>query len=153
MRFVPRHNVLCERGREWISLRLDGELSELAQKMLDSHLARCAECRAFDADVAATTGLLRATPLEQPERPVALPYGRRLAFSTRRLTAAAASAAAVALGLAAFLNLPSSTTLGAAPTLPAVAGDNGDLDLARIFRATALRPAPPVREPRGPQET
>ena len=40
MRFVPQHNMLCERGREWISLRLDGELSELAQKMLDSHLAR-----------------------------------------------------------------------------------------------------------------
>ena len=45
MRFVPRHSVVCERGREWISLRLDGELSELAQKMLDSHLARCPECR------------------------------------------------------------------------------------------------------------
>ena len=153
MRFVPRHSVLCERGREWISLRLDGELSELAQKMLDSHLARCAECRAFEADVATTTGLVRATPLEQLERPVSLPHGRRLALSTRRLTAAAASAAAVALGVAAFLNVPSSGTLAAGPTLPVVAGDNSDIDQARIFRATALRPAPPPREPPGPQET
>ena len=44
MRFVPGHSVLCERSREWISLRLDGELSELAEKMLESHLARCAAC-------------------------------------------------------------------------------------------------------------
>jgi anti-sigma factor RsiW len=151
MRFVPRHNVLCERGREWISLRLDGELPELAQKMLDSHLARCADCRAFEADVVSTTGLVRATPLQQLERPVALPAGRRLVFTTRRLTAVAASAAAVALGLAAFLNLPSSGPLAAGPALPAVPGDNSDLLQARIVRASLLRPAVPPRESRGPQ--
>ena len=153
MRFVPRQNVLCERGREWVSLRLDGELAELVQKMLDSHLARCAECRAFEADLVATTGLVRATPLEQLERPVSLPVGRRLALSTRRVTAVAASAAAVALGLAAFLNLPSSGPLAAAPVLPRVAGDNSDLDQARLVRATLLRPAVPPRETRGPQQT
>jgi len=51
MRFVPGHSVLCERSREWISLWLDGELSELAEKMLQSHLARCAACRTFEGDV------------------------------------------------------------------------------------------------------
>ena len=88
--------MVCERGREWISLRLDGELSELAEKMLESHLARCAGCRAFEADAVTATRLIRSTPLEQLEQPLSLPRGRRLALSTRRVSAAAAGAAAVA---------------------------------------------------------
>src|SRR5947208_15888944 len=70
MKHVPPTSFLCERGREWISLRLDGELSELAQKMLDSHLARCPECRAFEEQVAGLALQLRAAPLEQLERPI-----------------------------------------------------------------------------------
>jgi anti-sigma factor RsiW len=152
MRFVPRHSVLCERSREWISLRLDGELSELAEKMLESHLARCAGCRAFESDVTATTGLVRATPLVRLERPLALPRGRRLAFA-RPAGAVAATAAAVALGLAAFLNTPSSGTLGAAPTVRPEASDNSDLNLQRGMRAALLRPgAFSEVAPRGAQQ-
>src|SRR5918911_4554206 len=110
MRFVPRHNMVCERGREWISLRLDGELSELAEKMLESHLARCVGCRAFESSAAAATAFVRTAPLELPEQPVALPRGRRLAF-VRPVGAVAATAAAVALGLAPVVNLPSSRPL------------------------------------------
>lgn len=149
MRFVPRYNVLCERGREWISLRLDGELSELAQKMLDSHLARCNECRAFEADVVATARLVRATPLERPTQQVSLPHARRLALSTRRMSAVAASAAAVVLGVAAFINMPSSGGV-AAPSLRPAAGDNSDLVQFRGMRG-ALLPPPLPREFRGPQ--
>ena len=32
------------------SLRLDGELSELEEELLDRHLETCAACRAFEAD-------------------------------------------------------------------------------------------------------
>src|SRR5919201_6122240 len=103
MRFVPRHNMVCERGREWISLRLDGELSELAEKMLESHLARCAGCRAFESDAAVATRLVRTAPLERLEQPIVLPRGRRFG-SVRPAGAVAATAAAVVLGLAAFLN-------------------------------------------------
>ena len=70
MRFVPRNSFLCDRGREWISLRLDGELSELAQKMLDSHLVRCGDCRAFEEQVSGIALQLRSAPLEQLERPI-----------------------------------------------------------------------------------
>jgi predicted anti-sigma-YlaC factor YlaD len=138
MRFVPRHSVLCERSREWISLRLDGELSELAEKMLESHLARCAGCRAFETDVTASTRLVRTTPLERLEQPLALPRGRRLAF-VRPVGAVAATVAAVALGLAAFLNVPSSGPLAAVPTVRPVASDNSDLNLQRGMRAALLR--------------
>ena len=34
----------CDRAREWVSLELDGELSELGAARLDAHLVRCAAC-------------------------------------------------------------------------------------------------------------
>ena len=146
MRFVPGHSVLCERSREWISLRIDGELSELAEKMLESHVARCAGCAAFESDLAATTRLVRTTPLERLEQPIALPRGRRLAF-VRPVSAVAATAAAVALGLAAFLNLPSSGTLAAVPAVHIANADNSDLELQRGMRAALLRPGSELPPP------
>jgi predicted anti-sigma-YlaC factor YlaD len=138
MRFVPGHSVLCERSREWISLRLDGELSELAEKMLESHLTRCARCRTFESEVGVASRLVRTAPLERPEHPIALPRGRRRAY-VRPVSAVAATVAAVALGFAAFLNLPSSGTL-AAPIIRSANADNSDLSLQRAMRAALLRP-------------
>jgi anti-sigma factor RsiW len=144
MSFVPGHSVLCERSREWISLRLDGELSELAEKMLESHLARCAGCRAFERSVEDTTRLVRTAPLELPEEPVVLPH-RRFPLM-RPAGAVAATAAAVVLGLAAFLNLPSSGTL-AAPKIRVANADNSDLQLQRGMRAALLRPQSDLPSP------
>ena len=56
----------CDRARAWVSLRLDGELSELEGFMLESHLARCEACRAFAADTVGFTTALRTAPLEPP---------------------------------------------------------------------------------------
>lgn len=151
MRFVPGHSVLCERSREWISLRLDGELSELAEKMLESHLARCASCQAFESDVEVTSRLVRTAPLERPEQPIALPRGRRRAFM-RPVGAAAATAAAVALGFAAFLNLPSSGPLAAAPSIRITNADNSDLQLQRGMRAALLRLGSNELPPPGAQQ-
>ena len=151
MSFVPGHSVLCERSREWISLRLDGELSELAEKMLESHLARCVGCRAFESSAAAATAFVRTAPLELPEQPVALPRGRRLAF-VRPVGAVAATAAAVALGFTAFLNLPSSGTLAAAPNIRITNADNSDLQLQRGMRAALLRPESDEFPPPGAQQ-
>src|SRR5690242_3964885 len=55
---------LCARARFWASLRVDDELSELEGALLDAHLARCAECREFEAAAAGSATLLRAAPLE-----------------------------------------------------------------------------------------
>jgi predicted anti-sigma-YlaC factor YlaD len=140
MRFVPRQNMICERGREWISLRLDGELSELAEKMLESHLARCAGCRAFEADIVGTTGLIRSAPLEQLEQPLSLPRGRRLLLTTRRISATAAATAVIVLGVGAFLNMPSGGSNANGPSLHVVATDNSDITQQRGVRATMLRP-------------
>ena len=154
MRLVHGHAALCHRSREWISLRLDGELSELAAKMLEAHLGRCAECRAFEEGVAVATRLVRTTPLEHLEQPVALPRGRRLALQTRRLGTAVAAAAAVAVGVVAFLNLPSSNTVTSRSPFIVAPSGNQDLEELRLFRAASLKPVVPLpRRVHGPQKT
>ncbi|MGH3041479.1 MAG: zf-HC2 domain-containing protein, partial [Gaiellaceae bacterium] len=87
---------MCERAREWTSLRLDGELSPLEEELLERHLETCAECWVFEYDVRWATDVLRLTPQERPSRRVTLPAPDRR-VSRRRLTAVAA-AAALALG-------------------------------------------------------
>ena len=156
MRFVPRNSFLCDRGREWISLRLDGELSELAQKMLDSHLVRCGDCRAFEEQVSGVALQLRSAQLEQLERPIEIRRGRRrLPVSVWSMGAAAASIAVAAVGVVGFVSLPSSNTLHAAPlVVVAVPSGNEDLRVFREMRAAGLKPVvlPPPRD-RGRQRT
>ncbi|HZU20600.1 MAG TPA: zf-HC2 domain-containing protein [Gaiellaceae bacterium] len=90
----------CDRARFWISLQLDGVLSEFETALLDQHVGRCADCRVFKAEASAHTALLRSAAHEPLAVPVALPERSR---PTRRvLTAAgsvAASAAAAVLAL------------------------------------------------------
>ena len=153
MRFVPHKMVLCERAHEWISLRLDGELSELAQKMLESHLARCVQCREFQAEVVTMTRLIRAAPLERPEQDFALPRGIRFGLSARRLAAVAAGAAVVGLALAGTLT-PSSALFSAGPRIHVSPSDNSDLVQQKLLRATVLRPTMAVSYmPHGPQQS
>ena len=99
----------CERARQWASLRLDGELSELEDALLEQHLEGCASCSAFAVRLAATTEAVRAVPLERPEisyprfeRPVIrLPVGRRVAI------VAVAAAAALGAFVGSSLQTPS----------------------------------------------
>lgn len=87
---------LCDRAREWTSLRLDDELSEIESALLEAHLARCDECRGFAAAVSAFTAELRRSPLLACRRPVTLPArGRATVLTPLRLGAAAAAAVAV----------------------------------------------------------
>jgi predicted anti-sigma-YlaC factor YlaD len=65
---LGRHERGCIRAREWASLRLDGELSELERLFLRHHLGRCPECRAFAGSLAAVAGAIRETPEETPSR-------------------------------------------------------------------------------------
>jgi anti-sigma factor RsiW len=80
-----------------VSLRLDGELSQLEAALLDAHLAGCALCSAFAADVVATTGSLRVAALEvAPRLDVRVP--RRVLPRVAPLVAAAACALAILVG-------------------------------------------------------
>jgi hypothetical protein len=104
----PR-NGRCERARQWASLRIDDERSELEDALLEKHLEGCASCSAFAARLAATAEAVRAVPLERPEisyprfeRPVIrLPVGRRVAI------VAVAAAAALGAFVGSSLQTPS----------------------------------------------
>lgn len=95
-------NGHCERARAWASLRADGELSELEQALLEAHLERCADCRAFESSLGAIEALLRTEPLEPLPRPISV---RRLrsSRSLRLLQAAAAVAVVATAGLGALV--------------------------------------------------
>jgi predicted anti-sigma-YlaC factor YlaD len=92
-RLQPR---TCERSREWASLRLDSELSELEQALLDAHLARCGSCAAYARAIDGATTALRSAPLELLGEPIFLPLRRRRALSSHALRAGTATAAAIA---------------------------------------------------------
>jgi len=86
----------CARAREWASLRLDGELSELERLLLRRHLSRCEDCSAFAADLGALAAAVRGTPLVQPsrslapaERPARLRVRHRLAVAVLVVVAGA----------------------------------------------------------------
>jgi hypothetical protein len=47
-------------------LRLDSELSEFEHVLLEAHLSRCPDCRAFGQSIEGLTEGLRAVPVERP---------------------------------------------------------------------------------------
>jgi anti-sigma factor RsiW len=81
---------------QWISLDLDGELSQLEQVALARHLDGCARCREAGTEVNAFTQLLRDAPLVELRRPVEVAApGRARARVARRAAVSLAFAALV----------------------------------------------------------
>ena len=96
LRLHPRS---CERAREWASLRLDAELSQFEEALLDAHLERCAGCAEYARNVTTVTSALRSAEASRLSVPIALPLRRRR-VPLRAVSAAAAAAAVVsAVGL------------------------------------------------------
>ncbi|MGH3137429.1 MAG: zf-HC2 domain-containing protein [Gaiellaceae bacterium] len=91
--------VVCERVRAQVSLQLDGELSELERRLMESHLTRCPSCGAFEQDVVSLTQSLRDAPLERSRNPVVVHAPRRVSFA-RIQGGVAAAVAVVAFGVA-----------------------------------------------------
>lgn len=131
----------CERTRAWAALAPDGELSELERRLLDAHVARCAPCRLFAADVAAIALELRAASLHRPALRLALPpvHVRRSLYARVRVVGAVAAVAAMAFGIAARPPLGTgggdrpSTPVGAAPAEV----DEAELQTIRQLRREA----------------
>ena len=135
MRLTRAPQLACERAREAVSLALDGELSELARARLNGHLRRCASCRTFGREAAATTRLLRTAPLEEMPVPVILPGRRRVGVRLLQVGAAAAVVALVA-GVSTMHRLGDRTTSAApfhlSPT--AALGHDDELPIPRPRR-------------------
>jgi anti-sigma factor RsiW len=95
---VAYPQTVCSRVREQVSLELDGELSQLEQRMLGTHLERCPRCAAYAADVRDATERIRNAPRAIMQRPVVV--RRRRPLTTVRLQVGVAAAFALAaLGL------------------------------------------------------
>jgi anti-sigma factor RsiW len=138
----PR-SLLCERTRGWVSLSLDGELSEFERAVVASHLDRCAQCAAFAAEVSATTRLLRGAALEQVPHVVVLPARRRDVGALAMRVGAAAALLIGALGLAGSINVSSQPGgLGSAGVARGVSDDTNER-LIRLSQRQAITPLPP----------
>ena len=83
----------CERARTQLSARFDGELNQLEDADLRRHLAVCASCSAYEAEVGAFSRMLRTARLDEPEFPIFVPRTRRIAA---RIQVGAAAAAVLA---------------------------------------------------------
>ena len=119
----------CTEACQQLSLRVDSELSEFENLLLEAHLAGCADCQAFAQSVTDFTTALRTVPAEQPTVPFQLP-GRHnrmqaLLASSFRSAAAAAAVALVALSGLATLHATRGPTSGA----PSAARDEAQLVL------------------------
>jgi anti-sigma factor RsiW len=126
----------CSRAREWVSLRLDGELSELERLLLWRHLARCAECHAFSESVEATTRAIRETPQERPSRSLEPAPRPARPHARRRLAVAAIVVGAAAAGAVAGVLVGS----GGDSPLPTAPGPTEIADLP----PTPTQPSSPV---------
>jgi anti-sigma factor RsiW len=116
----------CGRAREWISLRVDGELSELERLLLRRHLGRCPECREFAENVRAATALVRATPVERPSRslgPVAAPVRAPRRYRLVAAAGLAALAAGVGVGIGVLIGSDRDSPLPIAPQAPGPVAD------------------------------
>ena len=135
MRALRARAKRCDRAREWISLQLDGELSEFERIVLEAHVARCSECREFRAELRGISLELRHAPLEPLGRPIALP--RRTRLTGRTLQFAAAAAAAVAVGAASSLGVitaDNSSSGSFGPRLRPAYLDSSDYEMKIIRR-------------------
>jgi|SRR5579872_1044502 len=133
----------CERAREWASLRLDGELSELEHALFAAHLERCPACASYARGVARTTERIRTAGLQRLAHPITLPLRRRVAFSARALQAGTATAAA----LAAAVGL--GTLFGAAANQsPSLSADAARLSASAIHAGPNSENDALVRAPR-----
>ena len=131
--------LLCDRTREWATLRVDAELSEFEQALMSAHLERCAACGRFAADVRAISDALRAAPAEQPSEPIALPARPRVPLRGVQVAAAAAMFV-VAAGLGGvFGSLPVDSGEQAPFAAPPVGTGNPDAQL-RALRVDSLKP-------------
>ena len=148
----------CERARLWVSLGLDGELSEIEQVSLRAHVGRCAACAGFERDVDALTLELRNAPLVPLATagaggsaiPAALPRRRS---TTARVFQVGAAAAAVALAAGLGSLAGSLTSGGTSQTVTAASPPHtGSGNLSAVFDRgiVAMAPAPKVPGSRVP---
>jgi hypothetical protein len=142
----------CERAREWSSLRLDGELSELEEALLEKHLEGCALCVAFDAGLRTSTELLRSAPVARPSVGFEVPVAKRARVRSSRVLAVAGVLGAAALGSIVGSTLDRSAPSSEQPAAQVSFLTRDVTQLRQIPRGKHVAPNAPPRQPGGPAE-
>ena len=146
MRVVPLRAERCERARQWVSLALDGELSELEHALLDAHVGQCEDCRAFQEETASSTHLLRTAGLAELRAPIALPRRvRRTPVRTVQVGIAAAVAVA-AIGLGSVVSSTRAPRGTSYPSASAASMRDDRFRELKDIRRDQLQPQVPVLE-------
>ncbi len=84
----------------WASLQPDGELSQFERRILEAHLARCADCARHAEQLTAIVAVIRDTPSESMRSPVEVVRRPRVWGTLWRVAVGgSAMAAAVAAGM------------------------------------------------------
>ena len=119
---MEAHPASCERTAQFVSLDLDGELSQFERVVLDRHLRNCQRCAADAQIIVELTERLRAAPVEQIHVSVVTRPRPRFA----RVVQGAVSVAAVAVvgvWLAVWLSGPARPTRPPSPPVTVNPGD------------------------------
>src|SRR5262245_721060 len=143
MRPFQSQSWACDRARQAVSLRLDGELSQIERALLDRHLERCTECAAFAADACVFTDALRDAAPVRLEVPIRLPLRRRRVRDAMRNSGAWVAAASVAAtALLAVMTLPAQNgvSTSSAASRSVEPRPNQDLHDLRILRMAQMKP-------------
>jgi predicted anti-sigma-YlaC factor YlaD len=128
--------------RAQIALEVDHEFSQLERARTVTHVAHCAECRAFGVEVREFTRMLRETPPELLTRPITVRRPRTAAQSLRLTSVAAAAMILALVGLSAQLaSQLVKSDLSAARSGPTVYPTGSDLE-SEIAVIEALTASP-----------
>jgi predicted anti-sigma-YlaC factor YlaD len=117
----------CTEACQQLSLRVDSELSEFENLLLEAHLAGCADCQAFGQSITDFTTALRTVPAEQPTVPFQLPGSpsRMHALLAGSFHPASAAAAVVLVALSGLATLHATRS----STSSARSADRGEAQL------------------------
>ena len=135
----------CDRAREWVSLRLDDEISELEDALLEAHLHRCGACREYEATVRGAVLAVRARPLERMNEPIVV-AGRRRPMLRPAAVARVAAVVAAVVGVTTVLSTQAAkgpAAHGSSSIPVASVPDDQDLKQLRTLRVLQLGGRPP----------
>lgn len=140
MRNLAFSDPVCDRAREYASLRLDGELSELEEALLSAHLQHCDVCSSFDADIRAMTSELRDAAFEQPSAPIMIPGRRHVSGRVLRVGSAAAVVAIALFAGAVQTVLKPRAAISATPAVSMLVSPGSEVQELRALNRARLEP-------------
>ena len=135
----------CDRAREWVSLRLDDEISELEDALLEAHSAAAAPAASTRRASAARCWRCARGPPEHMDQPIVV-SGRRRALLRPAAVARVAAVVAAVVGVTTVLSTqaakgPASHRSNTVPV--ASVPDDQDLKQLRTLRVLQLGGRPP----------